>query len=238
MLDRLYALITSDDLTWEGLIRDIVKRENMNPWDIDVARLSNRYITSIRELESLDFRISGKFLLTAAILLRMKSEVLDVEDLLKHHDYYLGDLAGAVDLNKVFEKPVYPIGSIFPRLRPRQLRRVTLDELVEALQKAMEVKERREKRYQEREEIKRMRLKFKPTNIKSKIKDLYNRIVIFFQNRGTDRVAFRELVPSNDKNDIIWTFIPLLHLSNSGKIVLEQEKEFGDIYVREPETSD
>ncbi len=238
MLDRLYALITSDDLTWEGLIRDIVKRENMNPWDIDVARLSNRYITSIRELESLDFRVSGKFLLTAAILLRMKSEVLDVEDLLKHHDYYLADLAGAVDLNRVFEKPVHPVGSIVPRLRPRQLRRVTLDDLVEALQKAMEVKERRERRYQEREKIKRMRSKFKPTNIKRKIKDLYNRIVIFFQNRGTDRVAFRELIPSNDKNDIIWTFIPLLHLSNSGKIVLEQEKEFGDIYVREPETSD
>ena len=238
MLDRLYTLITSDDLTWEGLIRDIVKQENMNIWDINVARLSDRYIKSIRELKSLDFRVSGKFLLTAAILLRMKSEVLDMEDLLKHPDYYLADLAGAVDLTKVFEKPEYPNGAIVPRLRPRQLRRVTLDELVDALHKAMEVKERRTKRYEERERIKNMRRKFKPINIREKMKDLYSRIVNFFKNLGRDKILFGELLPSTDRKDVILTFVPLLHLANSGKIVLEQEKEFGDIYVREPETLD
>jgi segregation and condensation protein A len=238
MLDKLYTLITSDDLTWEGLIRDIVKQENMNPWDINVARLSDRYVRSIRELESLDFRVSGKFLLTAAILLRIKSEVLDMEDLLKHPEYYLADLAGAVDLTKVFEKPTYPNGTIVPRLRPRQLRRVTLDELVNALHKAMEVKNRREKRYEEREKIKDMKKKFKPVNIREKMKDLYNRIMSFFKNLGEDKISFGELLPSTDRKDVILTFVPLLHLSNSGKIVLEQEKEFGDIYVREPETPD
>jgi segregation and condensation protein A len=238
MLDRIYTLITSDDLTWEGLIRDIVKQENMSPWDIDITRLSDRYVKSIHELESLDFRVSGKFLLTAAILLRMKSEVLDVEDLLKHPDYYLADLAGAVDLTKVFEKPTYPNGTIVPRLRPRQLRRVTLDELVDALHKAMVVKERREKRYEERERIKSMKKKFKPINMRSKMKDLYNRIMNFFKNLGKDKISFGELVPSTDRKDVIFTFVPLLHLSNSGKIVLEQEREFGDIYVREPETPD
>ena len=122
----------------------------------------------------------------------------------------------------------------------RQLlgRRVTLDELVKALQKAMEVRDRREKRYQEREKIKDLRSKFKPTNIKEKMVELYSRIVGFFRKIGRERIGFYELAPSKSKEDVIWTFIPLLHLSNNGKIVLEQEKEFGDIFVREPEKLD
>ena len=34
------------------------------------------------------------------------------------------------------------------------------------------------------------------------------------------------------KSDIVWTFLPLIHLSSKHKIKLEQEKEFGEIYVK------
>ncbi|MCW1309082.1 MAG: segregation/condensation protein A, partial [Candidatus Nanoarchaeia archaeon] len=81
--DKILQLILSNELTWEGLIREIVKKENMNPWDIDIVTLSSKYIDVLKELKKIDFKISGKFLLTAAILLRMKSEFLFNEEVPK-----------------------------------------------------------------------------------------------------------------------------------------------------------
>jgi segregation and condensation protein A len=235
MEDRIYDIILSKDLTWEGLIRDIVKEENMDPWDINISKLSSRYLEYIKGLNRIDFKLTGKFLLTASILLKMKSDALTTEELIRP-DYYLYDLAGAIDLNKVFERPTVPddIG-LTPKISPQRSRRVTLDELVNALRGAMEVQDRRDVRHERMDKIKRMREVYKPINISEKIKVLYKRIVDFFKKLGKKQVTFAELSPSKDKKDIIWTFLPLLHLSNDGKIELEQDKEFGDIYVRQPE---
>jgi chromatin segregation and condensation protein Rec8/ScpA/Scc1 (kleisin family) len=37
------------------------------------------------------------------------------------------------------------------------------------------------------------------------------------------------------KKDVIWTFVPLLHLSNQEKVLLEQAQHFGeiDIHIKE-----
>jgi chromatin segregation and condensation protein Rec8/ScpA/Scc1 (kleisin family) len=150
--------------------------------------------------------------------------------------YYLSDLAGAIDLNKVFERPTVPDDlGLTPRLQPRRTRRVTLDELLSALRSAMEVREKRDQRHIEREKIKRMRNNYSPINIKQKIKELYDRIKSFFKKLGKKQITFTELIPSGERKDMIWTFLPLLHLSNEGRVELEQTKDFGDIYVKQPE---
>jgi hypothetical protein len=43
----IYELIVSQELTWEGLLRDIVKKENINPWDIDISFLSSKYLEAL-----------------------------------------------------------------------------------------------------------------------------------------------------------------------------------------------
>lgn len=235
MEDKIYDIILSNELTWEGLIRDIVKKEGMDPWDIDLSKLALKYLNYIQSLKRIDFKLTGKFLLTASILLKMKSDSLTAEELLRP-DYYLHELAGAIDLNRVFERPTVPENvGLMPKISPTRSRRVTLDELVNALRDAMDVQERRDVRHNHMKKIKGMREDHKPVNISDKIKTLYKRIVNFFKKLGKKQITFVELIPSNDKKDVIWTFLPLLHLSNDGKIVLEQEKEFGDIYVRQPE---
>jgi len=234
-VEKIYNMIISGELTWEGLIRDIVKNEGMNPWDMDISRLATMYLEHIKDLQIIDFRLTGKFILTAAILLKMKSDALSPEELILP-GYYLADLAGAIDLNKVFERPTAPDDlELTPMLHPRRTRRVTLDELLSALRGAMEVQERRDQRYVERDKIKHMRDNVISINIKQKIKELYDRIKSFFKKLGRNQITFVELIPSKDRKDVIWTFLPLLHLSNDGKILLEQQKEFGDIYVRKPE---
>ena len=76
-------LIQKDDVTWKSMIYDLVKSEQMNPWDIDISLLSKKYLDIVKTLKEMDFRISGKVILAAAILLKLKSKhLLEKQDIL------------------------------------------------------------------------------------------------------------------------------------------------------------
>ncbi len=207
-------------LTWEGLIKDIVKKENMDPWDIDISQLTTKFVENIEDKNIIMY---GKLFLTASLLLRMKSDLME-----EGYEYYLSDLAGAVDLKQVFDMPNV---KIFPKLTPSRRRKVTVDDLISALRKATEVEDRRKRRHQERERSLKIREMFKSVDIEEKMRGLYSRIIMFFKNIGKKRISFTEVVQSNERTDIIWTFIPLLHLSSQGKLDLHQDEPFGEIYV-------
>ncbi len=216
--DRIIQLIP--EITWEGLIREIVRKEGMNPWDIDLILLTNKFMKEVKER---DLVTSGKFILVASMLLRMKAEYMKEE-----YEYYLSELAGAIDLREVFELPEL---KLVPKLTPPRKRKVTLDELIFALRRAMRVSERREERRKEREKIRAIRRMFKSIDLEAKIRELYDRIKEFFGRKK--KIHFFEIAPSKEREDIIWTFLPLLHLASQGRIELEQERPFGDIYVKE-----
>ena len=59
MEDKLYDIILSKELTWEGLIRDIVKEENMDPWNINISNLTTRYLDHIKNLKRIDFKLTA-----------------------------------------------------------------------------------------------------------------------------------------------------------------------------------
>ena len=82
MEDRIFdILFKEDEVTWKTLIVELVKNEQMDPWDIDISALAQKYITMVRKLQQADLRISGKVLLAASILLRMKSDILLTDDI-------------------------------------------------------------------------------------------------------------------------------------------------------------
>jgi len=60
--------------------------------------------------------------------------------------------------------------------------------------------------------------------------NVYSRIKSIFSNKN--EVTFTSLLPGNTKEDKIYTFLPLLHLSNDSRIDLEQQEHFGEIYVK------
>jgi segregation and condensation protein A len=219
--EKLYTLITSQELTWEGLIRDIITREGLDPWDIDISLLTNRFVERIRELKKADLKISGKFILAAAILLKMKA------------DFLMPRLLPETELvEKVPESLEYPEAELEPHIPIPKERKVTLDELLRALRSAMVVKERRTIRYKERE-IK-MAVKIKKIDVAERIKLLLQKISMFFNTLGLPEIKFSQLLHSKLRTDIIWTFIPLIHLSNKGAVKLRQEEDFGEIYVSRP----
>jgi len=221
----LYDVIVSDKLTWEGLIRDIVREERMDPWNINIIQLAKRFALEINKKKDI-LRISGKFILTASILLKMKSDFLltDEEEVGEE----------GIRLGWLFKKIDYELGAreLIPRIPMIKKRRVTLEELIGALRKAIEVKDRRIIRLQEREESRVIPLKLNRVNLTEKINDVYSALTNFFKKLRKSEVMFDELLPSHERFDIIWTFMPLMHLSSRGKVALFQEKTYGDIIVR------
>jgi len=80
--DQIYnILMQKDEITWQTIIQDLVKSEQMNPWNIDLSLLSNKYLDTIKGLKTHNFFISGKVILASSILLRMKANKLLLEDI-------------------------------------------------------------------------------------------------------------------------------------------------------------
>lgn len=228
--DKIFEILfDKDEITWQSILLDLVKTEQMDPWDIDITLLTKRYIDMLRKLKELNFRVSGKVLLAAALLLRIKSERLvgkDIDDFdrllapQEEEDFLYEESPESLVLDE--EKP-----SLIPRIPQPRKRKVSIYDLVGALQKALEVKRRRVIR-----SIPAMELEVpkKKKDISKVIGDLYLKIKNFFLS-GKNKLTFSNLVPSEKKEDKVLTFIPLLHLCNQRKVDLHQEVHFGEIEV-------
>ena len=229
--ERIFQILyKEDEVTWQSLLYELVKKEGMNPWDINISLLTKEYIDTIKKLKELDFRISGKVLLAAAILLKMKSNRLLNEDL-SEFDRLLTqeeELVEELDLEeqqqyKLWEKPV-----LIPRTPQPRKRKVSIFDLVNALEKALEVKQRRVLNSIPPMSV---RIPERKRDITEVIKEVYSRIKSFFMINSQKRLTFTQLVPSQKKEDKIFTFIPLLHLTNQRKVNLEQKEHFGEIEI-------
>lgn len=237
--ELLTLLFEKDDISWKTILYDLVTGEQMNPWDVDISRLTQKYIETIKAMQAMDFRISGKILLAAAILLKIKSQYLlqhDIDELDRliarttEPDIYPDFFSEfSQDLFKVADK----IEELKPRLIPRtpqpRARKITIYDLAEALQKALEVKKR--KLYRNYPNIK-FEMPTRKFDIGNVIRLVYSKIkAYFFQNNGA-KLTFNQLVtPTATKEEKVYTFIPLLHLDHQRKINISQEQNFGEIGI-------
>ena len=231
--DRIFNIIFSkaDEVTWQNIIFELVKTEQMDPWDIDVSILTQKYIDMLRSLKEHDFRISGKVLLAVAILLKMKSNKLVGEDLSELDRLLIGveDEMEQLGFDETNEMPkLTEVPTLIPRTPQPRTRKVSIYDLVEALEKALEVKKRRLLHSIPPLNLEAPKKKKEITEI---IREVYGRIKLFFVNALQGKLTFSKLLPSESKEDKVHTFIPLLHLAQQNKIDLVQENPFGEIEI-------
>lgn len=233
MQEQLYDLLMKDDeITWQTIILELIKTEQMNPWDIDITVLCNSYIKTLKELKEQNFIVSGKVILAAALLLRIKSSRLLEEDLAEF-DHLLfppeiEDFDSFID-----PEPSHRIKDI-PRLAIKtpqsRKRRVALKDLINALQKVLETNRRKIRQRLEEAHYYKPEIPHKKVDITKLINDLYDKIISHFENQN--HVHFSKLLPNNpSREDKVYTFVPLLHLSNHGRVNLAQQQSFGEIMI-------
>lgn len=231
--ERIFNILFSkaDEITWQSIIYELVKTEQMDPWDIDMSILAQRYIEMLRTLKEHDFRVSGKVLLASAILLKMKSTKLVGEDLSELDKLLIGvgEQMEELGFEETSAMPMLDeIPTLIPRTPQPRKRKVSIFDLVEALERALEVKKRRLLH-----SIPPLNLEApkKKKDITEIIREVYGRIKGFFLSAIQGKLTFSKLLPSQSKEDKMHTFIPLLHLAQQNKIELVQDLPFGEIEV-------
>jgi segregation and condensation protein A len=224
-------IFKEDDVTWQSVIYELAREGKIDPWDIDISVLTAEYLQMIKKLKEMNFRLSGKVILAAAVLLKMKADRIGLEQLymLMNPPEEPEDFGDDAELEKHFTK-----AELHSRIPLPRKRRVTIFELVDALKKAIDVDERRRQRVIDLNPPPRI-LAVKRPEIFSKIQAVFSKLKELAQKFKNKLIPFDEIIPSTEKRDIIWTLIPLLHLANQGKIELLQEEAFGKIFIKASE---
>lgn len=230
--NQFFDLITSEELSWQAIIYDLIKTEQLDPWDIDLGVLAERYVEIIQKLEEADFFISSKVLLACSLLLRLKSEIL-INSYIKSLDEVL---YGRKDEKKYelerLEIDEGELPNLVPRTPMARHRKVTLKELMGALNKAVDTENRRIKREIRGRQTKKAILTVMPKGsfvpLKVRVKKIFGVLKGHIED-GNSHLKFSHI--ASEKEERLASFVPILHLSNNGKIHLRQKEHFGDIHM-------
>ena len=232
--EQFYDILTNDDYSWQSIIYELINTEQLDPWDIDITMLTQRYLEKIREFEEANFFVSSKVLLAAALLLRIKSEILLNKYIKSLDDILFGREDKKEYVRERIEIDENEIPLLYPKTPLPRSRKVTLQELITALDNAIKTEGRRIKR----EISGKIRLREtaivmpkRRINIHDKMREVYSKIKSLFKvQKPIQRLRFSELA-GNDKEEKLLTFIPLLHLENQSKLWLDQERHFEEIWI-------
>jgi segregation and condensation protein A len=227
--NEIYNLLISRELSWQAIIYDLIKSEQLDPWNIDLILLTQRYLEKIKELEEASFHVSSKILLAAAILLRIKSEML--------LSRYIKSLDEILFPSELKQKPEFTfnlddVSDLLPKSPLPRVKKVTLEELMSALNRAMTTEHRRiKKEVMIRHALTRfdMYLPKKRVNVQERIKETYAKIISFFGLKKPEKMTYSELAET--KEEKLNSFMPVLYLDTQQRILLEQLKHFDEIYI-------
>jgi segregation and condensation protein A len=224
----------SDDVMNEPveILVNLAKNGEIDPWDIDIVSVTDKFLARIEDIQMMDLRISGRTLLYASILLRMKSNWVDMDE---PEDTDLFD--EGMDF---FEVEDYPV----PKLPVRRIatRPVTLQELIAELKKA----ERVEHRKKEKKLLRKLEERVAVTtdevlgiaheeDILGRVARLDHVLNSIFEEH--EFVVFSELI-GEDRSENIMTYVSLLFLATEKKIWLQQDELFGELFIYSSNISD
>ncbi|MFC1686112.1 segregation/condensation protein A [Nanoarchaeota archaeon] len=229
--EEVYNLLVSRELSWQQMIYDLIKSEQLDPWNIDLSKLTQRYLEKVHEMEEANFIISSKILYAAALLLRIKSELL-INRYIKSLDEILFGKPEKKEKPPI-EINLDDVSELFPRSPLPRSKRVTLNELIGALNRAMTTEHRRIKNeVSVKHALNRFNF-FLPkssTDVRFKIKEVYDKVKGFFKtNANAEKMTYSELAPTKEEKRM--SFAPVLHLDNQERILLEQLQHFDEIYL-------
>ncbi|MCD6483401.1 MAG: segregation/condensation protein A [Candidatus Aenigmarchaeota archaeon] len=214
--------------SWEDIIYYIVSIENLDPWNLDLVKLADSFIAFIKKVKDLDFRIPAKVVFIAVILLKLK-----VETLLRKEEEKVEQ---AMKEEKRIEIPDIDLDSIklAPPLKRLPKTQVTVEDLIHALKKVVEFRERKYRR--EFFARRRVEKNIGVEDVEKRIEKVLYKIEEKIKE-GREKINFKELVEEWNREKIIFYFTPLLHLEMKRKIETEQEEPFKDLYIKKKEAN-
>ena len=228
LFERDYSKMDLVDLidqpAWKTILLDLVETERMNPWDIDVTILTEKYLKKISELEENNLRVPANAILACAILVKTKSKYLKLSSL------YEDEEEKEVLTSEQKELMLEDVPDLLSNRMARD-GRITLDELVASIE---DIIQRTSPKKNSTRNIPRIEINFNSASIEEKMQEVLELIKAKADSQGL--VLFNALVNKReedaDTDVVVDTFLSLLFLMNSGKVVAYQNDFFGEIFVQ------
>ncbi|WP_428912623.1 segregation/condensation protein A [Niallia sp. Krafla_26] len=228
------------------LLLHLINHLEIDIYDIPVAEITEQYMTFIHTMKELQLDVASEYLVMAATLLEIKSKMLLpnhnnhgddelmieieedpreelVEKLLEYRKYkeIAGDLRSLEEeRGLMFTKPPSDLTEYAAQVQieKQPVGNVSLYDMLGALQKLL-----RRKKLQRPLLTKITRQEI---SIEKRMQEILHDL------KGIKgRTHFFDLFPAHDKEHIVVTFLAVLELMKQNEIMIEQEKNFADIYV-------
>ncbi|AKG91621.1 condensin subunit ScpA [Geoglobus ahangari] len=233
------------------MLYNLAKKGEIDPLNIDVVEVADKFLEELENARKLDLRISGRVLLYAAILVRMKSDIITSEavgmteaeeeepemdyeygfDAYDYEPYYEDEFEDFLSQDFIQDDDVLEdelISALIEAGRKRVRRYTTLEDLIRELESAERVRKRRRRRRRaEREPLVDPMEVPHDENLEETIERVREVLVSMMKNR--DMVRLGEIAGF----DLVSKYISVLHLAFRRVFEIHQERIFeSDIEIR------
>jgi len=194
-----------------SIVLKLVINGEIDPWNVDIVELADKYINEIKKLDIPDFKTASKIISTAVLLLKMKANALGLD----------------TDNNKkrTTKKRLMGIKRFY-----------TIEEIAHILKEfATPPIQIRENKRKKRKNYKRKTKSNKSIELPPLFKATLEEAIEFLKeelDKLDSVISFKEL----EYPDKIQSFVALLFLNYEKVINLYQEKPFGEIIIEKNRT--
>lgn len=217
---------------------ELVIKNRLNPWEIDLLEFSKMYLQRVRKSDDVNLIVAGKLILMAWEVFRLQTEDLlgradepeQVENFFETWD------TDAIELYSSIEEPAPAMSIMHGDLelsealrRPPSKRQVSLVELLDAFEEAKQEADIRAEiaKYMEKYRPKHFNDNAHKDTLEQDIAETWERIT----KLGTGPIALTDLCMGG-LVDAVAVFVSVLFLANMERIELWQEKPpHGEIFV-------
>ncbi len=187
----------------------------MDPWDIDVSLVADRFLEKVRELRSMDLRMPANIILASAIMLKFKAETISFDDDEKEEPVE----------EQVLEDEDIP-ELVYNSKRPRK-RHVTLNELLDAVNHVMK-KGRRLGGKRRRPGA--IDVTLPETGMDERMASILGKASKLKDSEGV--LLFSSLTENGELEEVAEHLLPVMHLVQEEKMLAWQDDYFGEIFLR------
>ncbi|WP_138416864.1 segregation/condensation protein A [Aquibacillus sediminis] len=234
--------------TFEGpldLLLHLINQYEIDIYDIPVAEITEQYMVYIHTMQQLELNIASEYLVMAATLLAIKSQLLlpnqelDVEEetyeedpreelmqrLIEYRKYK--DAASQLkekelDANKIYTRPPKAFEEFATKQPTQQQGDVSIYDMIAAMTKVFE----RKKWNQPLE----TRVQRSEIPIKQRMKEILQQL-----KQHNEGVPFEQLFPYPSRSHIVATFVAVLELMKARQIHCVQKQHFDELIIYDME---
>lgn len=233
------------------ILVSMAKSGKINPWNIDIVDITDKYLAQMFQMKAQNLRLTGRTLLFAAILLKLKSNILENVDINEFegsageddqfNDFELNDDDFNADYPQQYTNNVVSIDEVLQRRTSVRLNRnrvVTLKDLIRQLEfyEMLDKKQSLKNAHERAKRRVRSYANFTPEDIINLAHDEYIEDGVQRLKENLEQIFKKEKrIELNELTllgmDKIAAYISLLFLCAESNYELVQDEFYSDLYV-------